>query len=80
MSSAVGSPLPAFEMAADHNGLILQNGVRVVVRSEFYVSDPAVLDTLTMHSAGASRRTSSIAGVRWPSSSRMRSAAGAMEP
>lgn len=50
MSSAVGSPLPAFEMAADHNGLILQNGVRVVVRSEFYVSDPVVLDTLTMHS------------------------------
>jgi hypothetical protein len=59
-----GSPLPAIEMAADHNGLILENGVRVV-GSEFHASDPTVLDTLTMRPAGVFR---------------MRSDAAAMEP
>jgi hypothetical protein len=51
-------------MAAYHDGLVLPNGVGLV-SSEFHASDPAVLDTLTMHPAGVFR---------------MRSAAAAMEP
>lgn len=53
---------PVIEMAADHNGPVLPNGVGLIA-SEFRASDPTVLDTLTMRPAGAFRTRSAAAAM-----------------